>query len=157
MGSAHCSTGWWRCHASPCTPTSRWRLAGRPHAWPGASACPAGKAAWSWRSVPGLAGRCGCCPSPWARTERGCFLPTLLPFGDGCAPAYLLVLRISAICCPSFPHPYKCVSRTPILCVLAEAPVCPVCSSQTEGGDSPSPGEEPLAHVSSRLHPRREG
>lgn len=56
---------------------------------------------------------------------------------------------------PPFPHPYKCVSRTPI--VLAEAPICPARSSQTEGGDSPSPGEEPLAHASSCLHPRREG
>lgn len=57
---------------------------------------------------------------------------------------------------PPFPHPYKCVSRTPILCVLAETPICPARSSQTQGGDNPSPGEEPLAHASSCLHPGRE-
>lgn len=46
-------------------------------------------------SVSRLAGHGRFCPGSRARTGQGCFLPTLLPSGDGCPPACPSVPRIS--------------------------------------------------------------
>lgn len=103
----------------------------------------------------GLTGHGGFCPSSSrARTGQGCFLPTLLPSGDGRSPACPSVPRISLL-----PHPHECVSRTPTPYSVCRwtSPDAPRVAPGIEGGGSPSPAEEPPAHASSLLHPGRGG
>lgn len=54
------------------------------------------------------------------------------------------------------PRPRKCVCRTPpapySVC-RRTSPAAPCAAPGTEGGGSPSPGEEPSAYASSCLHP----
>lgn len=95
-------------------------------------------------SVPGLAGRCGCCPSPRARTGGGCFLPTLLPFGDGCAPAPPVgPENFRNLLSP--PRPHQCVSKppAPYLVIWLKRPPAPRAAPGTEGGDGPVPTPAP--------------
>lgn len=95
-------------------------------------------------SVPGLAGRCGCCPSPRARTGGGCFLPTLLPFGDGCAPAPPVgPENFRNLLSP--PRPHQCVSKppAPYLVIWLKRPPAPCAAPGTEGGDGPVPTPAP--------------
>lgn len=84
--------------------------------------------------VPRLAGHGGFCPSPRARTGQGCFLPTLLPSGDGCLPAGPSVPRISL----SPPSPRVCLQDPcPIRGVLVDEPGCPAGGSWQREGATP--------------------
>lgn len=84
--------------------------------------------------VPRLAGHGGFCPSSRARTGQGCFLPTLLPSGDGCPPAGPLVPRISL----SPPSPRVCLQDPcPIRGVLVDEPRCPASGSWHRGRGQP--------------------
>ena len=105
-------------------------------------------------SVPRLAGHGGFCPGSRARTGWGCFLPTLLPSGDSGPPA-----------CPSIPRIFLSPSSrrvclqdpSPMLGVSVDEPGHPACSSRHGGRGQPQPCEEPPAHASSCLRPRRGG
>lgn len=88
-------------------------------------------------SVSRLAGHGRFCPGSRARTGQGCFLPTLLPSGDGCPPACPSVPRISLS--PHVPASVFAGPPRPILGVSADEPGRPTCGSWHRGRGQPQP------------------